>query len=145
MTTTTAYPGRGSHLANGGTAGSSYTNVGQLRKFGPAGGKAEFEDITNLDSPTIYKEWMKTLVDGSALAFDGVLNPADPTGMALLMTNLATAGSAALNYWQITLTDGSTLVFQAYVEAADTSVEYNKALSFKGSLKIVGAPTASWT
>ena len=30
--TTVAYPGYGSHLASGGTAGSTYTNVAQLKK-----------------------------------------------------------------------------------------------------------------
>lgn len=141
--TTTAFPGRGSYLSNGGTAGTSYTRVGQLRKFGPLGGKADFDDISNLDSPTIFKEYLKTLCDGSALAIDGVMNSADPTFQALF-TNLAAAGAAALNYWQITLTDSSTIVFQAYVEMVDFSVEYNKALAFKGSLKIVGAVTPTW-
>jgi len=141
--TTTAFPGRGSYLSNGGTAGSAYTRVGQLRKFGPLGGKATFDDITNLDSPTIFMEYLKTLADGSNFAFDGVLNSADPTFQALF-TNLQAAGSAALNYWQVTLTDGSTIIFQAYVEAVDFRVEYNKALAFNGNLKIVGAVNATW-
>jgi hypothetical protein len=143
MTTSTAFPGRGSYLSNGGTTGSPYTRVAQLRKFGPAGGKAEFDDITNLDSPTIFKEYLKTLADGSAFAFDGVLNSADPTFQSLFV-NLAAAGSAALDYWQVTLSDGSVVVFQGYVEAVDFGVEYNKALAFKGSIKIVGAVTATW-
>jgi hypothetical protein len=141
--TTVAYPGYGSHFANGGTAGASYTNLGQLKKFSFNGLKAEFDDITNLDSPTIFKEWMKTLVDGSDFAFEGVMNPADPTLQALL-SNLATAGSAALNFWKITLTNGSTLVFTAYVADFKFGVEYNKAITFSGTLKIVGNVTATW-
>ena len=141
--TTTAYPGRGSHLANGGSAGTSYTNIGQLKKFAFNGIKGEFDDITNLDSPDIFKEWMKTIVDGDAVTLDGVMNPADPT-MANLLTNLQTAGAAALNYWQITLTDGSTLVFKGYVQDFKFGVEYNKALTFSGTIKIVGAITPTW-
>jgi hypothetical protein len=141
--TTIAYPGYGSHLANGGTAGSVYTNVGQLKKFDFSGLKAEFDDITNLDSPTIFKEWMKTVVDGDTVSFQGVMNPSDPTTQALL-TNLATAGSAALNFWKISLTNGSVLVFQGYVQDFKFGAEYNKAITFTGAIKIVGNITPTW-
>jgi hypothetical protein len=142
--TTVAFPGYGGHLANGGVAGSSYTNLLQLKKFGFGGLKADFDDITNLDSPTIFKEWMKTVVDGSDVTFQGVMNPADPT-LEGLLSNLATAGSAALNYWKITTTDGSVLIFQAYVADFKFDVEYNKAMVFSGSLKIVGNVAATWS
>jgi predicted secreted protein len=141
--TTIAYPGYGSKLANGGTTGASYTNVAQLKKINFSGLKAEFDDITNLDSPNIFKEWMKTIVDGDTVQFDGVLNPADPTSQALL-SNIGTAGSAALNYWKISLTNGSTLIFQGYVQDYKLGVEYNKAITFSGAIKIVGNITAAW-
>lgn len=141
--TTTASPGYGSKLANGGVSGGAYTNVAQLKKFTFSGLGADFDEITNLDSPTIFKEWMKTTVDGKDCSFDGVLNTTDPT-MQNLLTNLATSGSAALNFWRITLTTGSTLIFQAYVSEFATGAEYNKALTFSGKLKIVGNITTSW-
>lgn len=142
--TTIAYPGYGSKLASGGTAGSSYTNIAQLKKVNFSGFKAEFDDITNLDSPSIFKEWMKTVVDGDTVSFDGVMNPADPTTQSLL-TNISTAGSAALFYWKITTTDGSVIVFTAYVQDFKFGVEYNKAITFSGTLKIVGNITATWS
>lgn len=142
--TTIAFPGYGSHLASGGTAGSTYTNIAQLKKVNFSGFKAEFDDITNLDSPTIFKEWMKTVVDGDTVSFDGVMNPADPTTQSLL-SNIATAGSAALFYWKITTTDGSTFVFTAYVQDFKFGVEYNKAITFSGTLKLVGNITATWS
>lgn len=141
--TSIAYPGYGSKLENGGTAGSSYTAIGQLKKFNFSGLKAEFDDITNLDSPSIFKEWMKTVVDGDTVTFDGVMNPADTQTQALL-TNLATAGSAALNFWKILLSSGSTLVFTGYVQDFKFGAEYNKAITFSGTIKIVGNVTATW-
>jgi hypothetical protein len=74
---------------------------------------------------------------------DGVMNPADPTTQGLL-TNLATAGSASLNFWKITLTNGSVLVFQGYVQDFKFGAEYNKAITFSGTIKIVGNVTATW-
>jgi predicted secreted protein len=142
--TTVAYPGYGSTLQYGGTSGGSYTTLGQLKKFAFNGLKADFDEITNLNSPTIYKEWLKTTVDGSDVTFDGVLNPTDTITQTLL-TNIGTAGSTALDYWKITTTDGTTFTFQAYVSEFKTQVEYNKAITFSGSLKIVGAVTAVWS
>ena len=141
--TTIAFPGYGSKLASGGTTGAAYTNVAQLKKFNFSGLKAEFDDITNLDSPSIFKEWMKTVVDGDTVTFDGVMNPADPTTQSIL-TNIATPGSAALYYWKITLTNGSTLVFQGYAQDFKFGAEYNKAITFSGAVKIVGNVTATW-
>lgn len=141
--TTIVFPGYGSKLASGGTAGAAYTNIGQLKKFSFAGLKAEFDDITNLDSPNIFKEWMKTVVDGDTVTFDGVMNPADIQTQALL-TNLATAGSAALFFWRITLTNGSVLIFQGYVQDFKFGAEYNKAITFSGTIKIVGNVAPTW-
>ena len=144
--TTTAYPGRGSHLANGGIAGTSYTNVGQLKKFGPSGLKAKEDDITNLDSPTINEEYLKTVVDSGSMTFEGVLNPAVATEAQLLLTNLYAAGQNATNYWQITLTDGSIFVFLGFVsDLKPFGVEYNKAIPFSGSIRITGVITPTWS
>jgi predicted secreted protein len=144
---TIAYPGYGSKLASGGTAGSTYTNVAQLKNVKFSGLKAEFDDITNLDSPAVpavFKEYIKTLVDGDTATFDGVLNPADPTTQSLL-NNIQLAGLNALYYWKLTTTDGSTFIFTAYVADFKTGAEYNKAITFSGSLKIVGPVTISWS
>jgi hypothetical protein len=141
--TTIAFPGYGSKLASGGTAGTIYTNVAQLKKFNFSGLKAEFDDITNLDSPTIFKEWMKTVVDGDTVSFDGVMNPSDPTTQALL-ANIALAGANALYFWKITLTNGSILIFQGYVQDFKFGAEYNKAITFSGAIKIVGNISATW-
>lgn len=148
--TTTAYPGFGSHLASGGVAGSAYTNVAQLKNIDFDGIKCDFDEITNMDSPTggaglsIFKEYLKTVIDGGSVKFDGVLNPADPTTQALF-TNLQLAGQTALYYWKVTLTDGSTLVFQGYVENFQIKDVYNKAISFSGGLKIVGPINPTWS
>lgn len=148
--TTVSYPGFGSHLASGGTAGSSYTNVAQLKNADFDGLKVDFDEITNFDSPTggaglaVFKEYIKTVVDGGSCTFDGVLNPADPTSEALF-TNLQLNGQTALYFWKLTLTDGSILVFQGYVESFKMKVQYNKAITFSGGIKIVGPITATWS
>lgn len=145
---TTAVTGYGGHLASGGLTGAAYTNVGQVKKFTFSGVKADFEDITNLDSPApggaVFKEWLKTLVDGGGIKGNGMLNPADPTVQALL-TNMQASSPNALFYWKITTADGSTLIFQAFVEEFSFEDDYSKALPYNFSLKIAGPITPTWS
>ena len=147
--TTVAYPGFGSKLASGGTAGSSYTNVAQLKNIKFSGIKGSFDKITNLDSPTggagnaVFEEYLKTLVDGDSVTFDFVMNPADPTTQALL-TNLQLSGQNALYYWKVTLSNGSILIFQGYASDFKFDVSYDKAIVGSGGIKIVGPITPTW-
>lgn len=148
--TTVAYPGLGSHLASGGTTGSSYTNIAQLKNIKFAGIKGKFDTITNLDSPAgggsataVFEEYLKTLVDGDSVTFDFVMNPADPTTQALL-ANLQLAGQTALYFWKISLTNGSVLVFQGYASDFKIDVSYDKAIIGSGGIKIVGPVTPTW-
>jgi hypothetical protein len=71
---TTAYPGYGSSLD---IITSPPIHVAQIRKLNFPGLKADFEEISNLDSPSIFKEYMKLMIDGGDLPFDGVLDPGD--------------------------------------------------------------------
>jgi hypothetical protein len=147
--TTQALPGYGGKLYNGGGTGAAYTVIAQLRKFKFGGIKVEFEDITNLDSPAapggaLYKEWLKTMVDGGSVTFDGVLQPGDPSTQALIANQQASPANA-LEYWQIKLANSTTtFTFLAYVETFDLSNEYNKAVPLNGGLKIVGVVAVTW-
>ena len=139
---TTAVQGIGGQLLVSASSPVSYTPVAQLKKIVFAGLTVDFDDITNLDSG-IFKEWMKTLVDAKEISFEGVLKPLD-TSQQNLLTNIQTAGAAALEYWRVKLAEGSTLDFQGYVADYAPTVEYNKAVFFSGKIKITGGITATW-
>jgi hypothetical protein len=146
---TIAFPGFGSKLANGGTSGSSYTNVAQCKNVKLSAGKIKTDDITNLDSPAIgggavYQEIIKTMVEADTCTFDFVVNPADPTTEGLL-TGLQASPSSSLQYWRLTTTDGSTLIFQGYSASFDIDVTFDKAITGKGSVKISGPVTVTWS
>lgn len=138
--TTTAYPGYGSSVD---IMSSPPVHVAQIRKFNFPGLKPDFEDISNLDTPTINKEYMKLMLDGGEMPFDGVFNPADG-GVTVMWNALKAAGSAGQKPFRVTFTDGSTLDFSAYVSQFTTGVEVNKVIPFTASLKITGDITASW-
>lgn len=147
--TTVAQPGFGSTLASGGTSGGSYTAVGQLKNIKFSAGKIKTDDITNLGSPAVgggivYNEFIKVMVDADTVTFDFVLNGADPTQEALL-TNLQNSPTNSLFYWKITDTFGDTFVFQGYVAEFSPEISFDKAITGKGSIKISGPMTVTWS
>jgi hypothetical protein len=144
-----AVPGFGTKLANGGTAGSSYTNVAQVTDCKPSLGKAKKDDITNFDSPTssggaVNQELIKTMVEASSIGFGMVFSPTDPTQQAVA-ANLQAGTTTALNYWRLTSQDGTTFVFQGYIEADDFDFKFDKAVIAKASIQVSGPVTITWS
>ena len=146
---TVAVPGFGSKIANGGTTGASYVNVAQCKNVKFSAGKIKTDDITNLDSPAIgggavYQEILKVLVEADSCSFDFVMNAADPTTEHLL-TSVQASAANSFEYWRLTTTDGTTFVFQGYSESFDVDVTFDKAITGKGSVKISGPVTVTWS
>lgn len=146
---TIAFPGFGSKIANGGVSGSSYTNVAQCKNVKLSAGKIKTDDITNLDSPAIgggavYEEILKVLVQADTCTFDFVMNPADPTTEHLL-ASLQASPTSSFEFWRLTTTDGTTFVFQGYSATFDVDVTFDKAITGKGSVRISGPVTATWS
>jgi hypothetical protein len=144
-----AVPGFGTKLANGGTLGSSYTNVAQVTDCKLSLGKAKKDDITNFDSPTssggaVNQELIKTMVEASSIGFGIVFSPTDPTQQAVA-ANLQSGPTTAVNFWRITTQDGSTFVFQGYIEADDFDLKYDKAVLGKASIQVTGPVTITWS
>ena len=134
---TVAYQGRGSHLAVSDDS-IAYTNIAQLQKFAFAGLSATLEDVTNLDSPTAFKEWLPTIIDPKDITYSGILNPADAT-----TNDLATRlQNFTLTHFKVTLTDGTTITFDGFVtDHVPVSVDYAKALTFSGKVQITSGVT----
>jgi hypothetical protein len=147
--TSIAVPGFGTKLANGATAGSSYTNVAQCKNVKLPIGKMKEDDITNFDSPAsaggaVYQEIIKTMVQGDTVTFDLVFSPADPTQQNVA-ANLQAGPTTALNYWRLTTNDGTTFVFQGFIAGDDIEVNYDKAIVGKASIRVSGPITITWS
>ena len=50
-----------------------------------------------------------------------------------------------LFYWKITDTFGDTFVFQGYVAEFSPEISFDKAITGKGSIKISGPMTVTWS
>ena len=133
---TVAYVGRGSSLN---LVGSPNIKIAQLQKFSFSGIKSQLDDITNLDSPSAFKEVMPVMLDPGEISMDGILDPAN-TSQSDLNTYLQ---SQTKENWEIDLSDGVTkITFSGYVtEYVPVVVDYAKALTFSAKITITGPVT----
>lgn len=134
---TVAYVGRGSTLSvETSISPVTYTEVGQLQKFAMSGIKVTTDDVTNLDSPSAFKEIIGCLIDPGDVSFNGILDPANTSQVDML----SYCQAMTLQNFQIKLSDKVTKVtFSGLVtEWVPAVVETTKAISFSGKITITG-------
>ena len=146
---TTFYMGRGSTFSIS-IDGTTFTPVKQLQQVSYSGGKLNFDDITNLDSPSpvgsnaVFEEVAPTTNSSGQCQLSGVFSDSD-AGQVMFI--------AAFNNVQLLTvkmqmaprtgqTKGFLRTYTAYVqEPPNYSYGTTKAVSFQGSLKITGPMT----
>jgi hypothetical protein len=135
MANSVAYIGRGSHFQI--YSGAAFISVAQLQKFNFSGIKLTMDDITNIDSPSSYKEFLPVIIDPGDVSLEGIFNPEDAS-----QTDLLTAcQSMTLTQFKIILSDPAltTLTFSGYVvEYAPIQIETTKAVTFTAKVQITG-------
>lgn len=134
---TTAYPGYGSKLYVS-LDNVTFTQIAQLRKFSPAGSKQTMVDQTTLRSPGPFTQPAPVQVDSGEFEFDGFYLSGDVSQTTLGQLH----GELQYAYFKAVLTDGTTWLMNGYVsEFTPWDVTYNKAIPFKGKLRVAGGIT----
>lgn len=131
-----AYPGRGTQLLYS-LDGAIFTAIPQIQQFEPTGGGATavFVDQTNLSSPGNSTEPLAVQVDGGEMDIAGVLNPQEPSYLALAQANAANTPL----HWQAVLVDGSVFSFSAFVSQFKAfSAKWNKIYVWTAKLRLIG-------
>ena len=134
MSVSQAVKGQGTVTTIGGNV------IAELTKVDRTGGKANFSNVTNMDSTGGYEEMLPTtLVAGDVTIAGNFLGNVDASQEALqtLFDN------QTLNACTITLPSGrGTFSFNAYVaEPPNFALEFDKAATFTAKLTITGKPT----
>lgn len=119
--------------------GATYTKVGEAKAIGFSI-KGNFEDVSNMDSPSAYKEWLAAMIDGGSVKVDTNFLNGDPV-QNLLLGDL---GAQTLLFWRVQLpnTKGK-FEFQGFVEDFSPQFDVSKAASNSVSIKVSGAVV--WT
>lgn len=133
----TAIAGRGSQLQRS-PDGSTYTTVAEVKKVTQSGSKSDLDDITNMDSPSNFREYLPTLLDGGEFSFECLWYPGN-TSQSQLRSDF---NNQTLLYWKLLLSNATNGVsFTAYVVEVDADVPVDKAVTKSFKLKVSGPVT----
>jgi predicted secreted protein len=140
-----AFAGLGTKLQRGDGAGPEvFTTIAEMTKVQGTGSKADVIDVTNMDSPSAYREKLVTLLDAGEIAFDGNLIADDATQENVQ----ADFDGRVLHNWKVVLPDDPATSlprghwdFAAYVTSLDFDNQHDKQSTISGKLTITGPRT----
>lgn len=121
------------------TDGVTYTTIARVTELGEFS-FGEFDDveITALDSPDRYREYMRGLGDGGEIEFTAIWT-ADPSQRDLIDRLLA--APSTLDYIQIVLPNGlGTFSCRGYIKASSINPQLDDRIEFSGTIKVSGKP-----
>lgn len=134
-----AFKAQGSILQTDQGLGGGFTEIAEITKIARTGGKSDLQDVTNMDSPSSYREFLPTLLDAGDIAMDGNYLGNQDASQQTFQTMF---DNQTLAVWQIVLPNSfGTWQFSAYVSAFDFDLPHDKQATFSAKLKITGAPT----
>jgi len=136
---TTALFAKGTKLKRKNTGTGLYEDVPQATVLNTPQVTTDYDDITNHDSPSAYKEYLATLKDPGQIAFELIWDPGNSMHTQLFNDMV----NGTLLDWKIVLPNiaATTFSFSAYVAAFGANLEYSKGARVSGQLRISGAPT----
>jgi hypothetical protein len=137
MAATKAKSGKGTllRLGDGATPTEGFTTVLEVKSIDGPSETAELEDVTHMESPSDYKEYIPTLLDGGELAFEANLVPGDPEQEILTAALQARARKNA----RVIVPGGlKRYEFAVVVTRMSRSFPTNASMKLAGTLKITG-------
>ncbi len=141
-----AFIGHGTLLQRGdGNVGSEiFTTVAEVLSVSGPSLSRDTVDVTTMDSPDQWREFIAGLLDGGDLTFDVIYDPVDPTiepGLGLLSEFSKASGAAATN-WQLVFPDPATTTwdFKAILTAAEVQESIDDKVMLSCTLKVTGKP-----
>lgn len=136
--------GKGATLSISTDGGTTYVPVKQLKTITYPSSKADFDDITNMDSTGAYREFVPTLNDSGTADFQGVWAETDPGQVAC--SAAFEAQTLCLFKHQFAVRPGEAAgflrQFSGYLATKPAiDAQFDKTSTFSGSIKVTGAYT----
>lgn len=111
--------------------------VANLTSIGAIGLESEEIDVTDLDSPDDYKEFIAGTKDAGTVDLAGNIK-----NEAIVSSMLALAESRSIEEWTVKYKSGATWTFSAYVSSfKDGEKTPDGVYTFTASLRVSGKPT----
>ena len=117
-----------------------WTTVAELKQVQRSGQKSDMADVTNLDSPSAYREKLPTLLDAGEVTMGGNYLGNQDASQGELQTLF---DGQTLRDWKVVLPNSfGTWTFKAYVtEATNFDLQFDKEATFTAKLTITGPAT----
>jgi hypothetical protein len=135
-----AVAGIGCALKIGDGAGSEvFTTIGEVKDISGPAVTVDIVEVTNMDSPSYFKEYIPTLKDGGEVTFD-----VNWTGSSVTQNQLVTDyGNRTRRNFQLVTTHASpkTIAFSAYITNLTHALPVADVLKRSVTLRITGAVT----
>ncbi|AEU36178.1 phage tail protein [Granulicella mallensis] len=129
------------------TGTPTFTPINQIKTTQYSGRKMDTEDITNMSSAGVTREYAPTLNDAGQLAISGVWDPSDPGQLMLsaafdAQTLLSVKHQLPLIQDAATVqTTGPLLTYVGYVTESTFDIQFDKSSTFNATIKITGVIT----
>lgn len=137
-----AFAPRGTQLEHGDTATpTNFTTIAEVLKISITGSKADLPDVTNMDSPTAYREFLATLLDAGDIDLECNFVPGNAT-----QHTLESDFDAQVNApYRIVLPQSlGQATFNGFVSSRDFALPIDKQGTRTVKIKITGAMTTTW-
>jgi hypothetical protein len=136
--------GKGSVLSISVNGGTAWTPVKQLKTVSFAGYNVDYEDISNMDSPSAVREFAPTLADPGTAECQGIFLDSDPGQIAMNAANV----SQVLAEFKLQMaprageTTGFLRTFSGYVQKGNNlDAQFDKASTYAATIKVTGPYT----
>jgi predicted secreted protein len=117
-------------------AGSTFGTVAQVVSISPGGREADAIELSNMDSPEKWREFIAGMKNPGELGCTVVYK----TG-GVLWAALNGAIGSANETWTITFTDGSTLACKGFIQSVGDEVPFDNRFETSVTIKLSGLPT----
>jgi predicted secreted protein len=119
--------------------------IAELTSIGGLSLSADTIDVTTLDSPTGYRDFMQGLKDGGEVSVEGFFNPDDTNGQIALYNSFDAGTMLAYSMIFPASLNNVEWDFNAIVTAIETEASLEDAVPFKATLKVSGKPALGLT
>lgn len=126
-------------VGDGATPTEAFTTIAEVKSISGPSETRDTLDVTNMDSPNQYKEFVATLIDGGTISCD-INFIGDNTTQNGLRTDML-AGTARNFQLLMANTGASLYAFTAFVTEFSPSFDVESIVTASISMKITGAVT----
>lgn len=117
------------------TSPFAFNQIAEVQTVQFTGSKVDLVDVTNMQSPSAYREYLATLKDAGELQFTANFIPGDTTQVSLQ----AAFDSRAVQHWMVVLPSAlGEFDFDGVVTAIDHDLNYDKEAKLTCKVKITG-------